>query len=184
MKPTSSQLKLTTLAFAMTLLVSGLTSGGAFASEGQHGHGLHHDSAFTTILGHYEEIRQMLLADRSAGLAEHANAIQDSVLALQKDFSSEKAGVRPGEGDKAKELLPALSKAAVELAEAPDIEVARQALYPLSKALVRYRKLATGELPVVAYCSMSKKSWLQPSGDIGNPYFGQAMPTCGEIVDG
>jgi hypothetical protein len=30
---------------------------------------------------------------------------------------------------------------------------------------------------------MHKKSWLQPAGDeIGNPYAGQSMPKCGEVV--
>ena len=34
--------------------------------------------------------------------------------------------------------------------------------------------------PAGAYCPMHKRSWLQPDGEIGNPYGG--MPRCGEIV--
>ena len=41
---------------------------------------------------------------------------------------------------------------------------------------------AFGKSTVVAWCSMSKKSWLQPAGEIGNPYYGKEMPRCGEVV--
>lgn len=32
------------------------------------------------------------------------------------------------------------------------------------------------------YCPMVKRSWLQPEGDVGNPYFGRKMPGCGNVV--
>ena len=38
-----------------------------------------------------------------------------------------------------------------------------------------------GDKPVVAYCSMEKKSWLQPKGAITNPYVDAAMRACGEV---
>lgn len=59
---------------------------------------------------------------------------------------------------------------------------ARAAMGELSKPLVRFREMATGEKPVVVYCSMEKKSWLQPEGEIGDPYLGQKMATCGQVV--
>ncbi len=34
----------------------------------------------------------------------------------------------------------------------------------------------------VVFCPMAKKAWIQPEGEIGNPYLGQEMPTCGEVV--
>ena len=37
--------------------------------------------------------------------------------------------------------------------------------------------------PEVVYCSMAKRSWLQPAGDITNPYYADAgMRGCGEIT--
>jgi len=37
--------------------------------------------------------------------------------------------------------------------------------------------------PSVAYCSMEKKSWLQPAGTpISNPYLDGGMRTCGQFV--
>ena len=78
--------------------------------------------------------------------------------------------------------------AAEALTGASDLGTARDAFYALSKPLVRWRAavVASGraedELPVVVYCSMAKRSWLQPAGTIGNPYHGQALAECGEIV--
>jgi hypothetical protein len=34
----------------------------------------------------------------------------------------------------------------------------------------------------VAYCPMARKSWLQKSGTIQNPYYGTAMSDCGRFV--
>jgi hypothetical protein len=43
--------------------------------------------------------------------------------------------------------------------------------------------LAAGEGPAVLYCSMKKRSWLQPDGETtGNPYYGREMPSCGEVI--
>ncbi len=169
---------------AVTLTFLAASNAFAGAGETDHDQDLRGDLSFSGILGHYEEIRQTLLADGTEGLAAHAKAIADTAEALSQDFSAEKAGVHLDQAAAARQILPEMSQAATRLAEASDLGAAREALYPLSKALVRFRKLATGDLPAVAYCPMVKKSWLQPGGEIGNPYFGQAMPTCGEIVDG
>ena len=72
---------------------------------------------------------------------------------------------------------------AVTLAQVPFDELeSLERLAELTKPLVRWHELIEGPRPVVAYCPMYKRSWLQPSGDleIGNPYGG--MPRCGEIV--
>ena len=60
---------------------------------------------------------------------------------------------------------------------------ARDAFYALTKPLVRYRFGVSGKRPMVVYCPMTKRSWLQPKGDVANPYHGQAMGACGEIVE-
>jgi hypothetical protein len=51
----------------------------------------------------------------------------------------------------------------------------------LTKPLVRWHALLEGSRPVVAYCPMVKKAWLQPDGAIGNPY-APSMLGCGEVV--
>ena len=51
--------------------------------------------------------------------------------------------------------------------------------------MVRYRAEVEGERPAVGYCPMAAKSWLQLDGEeIGNPYYGQSMASCGEVVEG
>ena len=142
------------------------------------------ESAFDGILVHYEAIWQALTQDTFDGVTEHGGAIQQIVSDLEGDFSAERAGVAADAAGEVEALLPELATAAESLSASDSLEAARDAFYDLSKPLVRYRKAATGQRPVVAYCSMAKRSWLQPEGEIGNPYYGSAMLTCGEVVDG
>lgn len=141
------------------------------------------DDAYTAMTGHYEAVRLALLNDTLDGAAEGARSIETSARALAKEFSSEQAGVPAEAAENARALLPEIAERASALAAAEDLDTAREALGELTKPLVRYRKL-TGDSEVqVAYCPMLKKSWLQKELDeIGNPYYGQEMPGCGDFV--
>lgn len=121
-------------------------------------------SGFDAVLGHYEAVRKALLADTVAGIPAHAQAIG-------KLAKSAPAG-----------LAPQIAEAASRLAAARDLTAARNAFYELSKPMVRWHEAAGAKGHVVAYCSMSKRSWLQPRGEIGNPYYGKSMARCGEVV--
>ncbi len=152
--------------------------------HGAHDHAKHvvAPSAFDEILGHYEQIRLSLLNDSVKGVAQHAKAIERRVGRLVSAFDAADAGVKADAAGPVKTLLPELRKRAAQLVLATDLGEARVAFGELSKPLVRYREAVSGDRPVVAYCSMVKRSWLQPKGEIGNPYGGQQMPHCGEIV--
>lgn len=145
-------------------------------------------TVFERVLEHYESVRLALVDDTLDDTAEHREALEAAVEALAGDFSAAVAGVDDANVGKVEELLGELSVAAGALSRAVDLGSARDAFYALSKPLVRWRaaRVASGhaeaELPVVAYCSMAKRSWLQPAGTIGNPYHGQSMAECGEIV--
>jgi len=76
---------------------------------------------------------------------------------------------------------PSIKQKATALGSAADLNAARQAFAALSDEVIKYRETRGGAKPVVAYCSMEKKSWLQPEGKIGNPYVGDSMRSCGEI---
>lgn len=67
------------------------------------------------------------------------------------------------------------------LAKASDLASARAAFASLSDEMIKVRTADKGERPMVAYCSMEKKSWLQPKGEISNPYTGAGMRKCGEV---
>lgn len=160
-------------------LALGLT---AVAFAGEHPHHGHGGSAFAAIVHHYEAARLALLHDKTEGLGEHADEIKATAEQLAAKFSADQAGVPADKADAAKALLPEIAAAAGELAKAGDIAAARDAFYALSQPLVRYREMVAGDRPVVVYCPMAKKSWLQPEGEIGNPYYGQSMARCGEVV--
>lgn len=149
---------------ALALLAGGAAGASAAAADD-----------LKVVLGHYEAVRQALLADRTAGIAGHAAAIEKTVRVL--------AAGAPGSRDAAtKELLPQVAAAASRLAAAKDLKAARAAFGDLSNPLIRWRETVGDPGPVVVYCSMVRKSWLQPRGELGNPYYGREMARCGEVV--
>ena len=106
---------------------------------------------FGELMKPYEEIRQALLHDTVEGVASKAEVIR------------KKADEATGDGE-IEPLLTEIAAAAGRLAEASDLEGAREAFYELSKTMVQYRSNVGGEeLPAVVYCPMVKRSWLQPS---------------------
>ena len=139
-------------------------------------------NAFREISEHYEAIRLSLVKDTMTDVAEHAGAIEHRAHQLETAFEAQAAGVPEEESSEAEALFPGLASAAARLAEAADLEQARDALFELSKPMGRYRKLAGIEGSMVVYCSMAKKAWIQPHGDVGNPYLGSEMSTCGEVI--
>ena len=156
----------------MLLLIGGMISVAA-ADEA---------NAFQEISEHYEAIRLSLVKDMMTDVTEHAKAIKHRMHDLASEFDAEEAGVLPDKSDECEALLPEVASAAGRLAEAGDLDEAREALFELSKPIGRYRKLAGVEGSMVVFCSMAKKAWIQPHGEIGNPYLGQEMPTCGEMI--
>jgi hypothetical protein len=69
------------------------------------------------------------------------------------------------------------------ISAAPDLKTARQAFGELSAVLIRWAGKGTGGKTIyIAYCPMVKKSWLQEGEEIANPFYGPAMPRCGEIT--
>jgi uncharacterized protein DUF3347 len=76
-----------------------------------------------------------------------------------------------------------IEAAATSLSEAADIGAAREAFGKLSDAVIAYAdatRTSPGADVATMYCPMVKKNWLQKDGAIKNPYFGKAMPGCGE----
>jgi hypothetical protein len=70
------------------------------------------------------------------------------------------------------------------MAAAKDIESIRAAFADLSKPMVMWASMSKPSGINVIYCSMKPGSWLQKGAEIHNPYYGAAMPTCGEIISG
>lgn len=160
------------VASLMWVLIGGMLSMAAAAES----------NAFRGILVHYEAIRLSLLADTMTDVTMHAKAIESRMDEFEKEFDARDAGVPAEKSAECQALLPEVSSAAEMLAETEDLDQAREALFALSKPIGRYRKLAGVEGSMVVFCSMANKAWIQPHGDIGNPYLGQEMATCGQVV--
>lgn len=75
----------------------------------------------------------------------------------------------------------AVAAKAEALAKAKDLAGARTAFAALSDEVIKVRAALKTGAPIVAYCPMEKKSWLQPKGEISNPYVDASMRTCGEV---
>jgi Cu(I)/Ag(I) efflux system membrane fusion protein len=136
----------------------------------------------TTALKPYEQIRVQLLNDTLDGVAVAANELHKVAVEKKKTLGGAHAK-HSEESHKLSVILDEIAAGTETIQKAAGIEGARDGFYEVSKALVRYRNLVNGEDGVVAYCPMVKRSWIQPEGELGNPYKGQTMPTCGEVVD-
>lgn len=139
------------------------------------------NSTFDEISVYYEAVRQVLMKDSTEGVVGHASAMRDAASSLRHDFSAESAGVPPDAAQAARELLPEVERRAGELAEATDLEAVRAAFSELTRPLARWHGLVEGDRPVVAYCPMVKKPWLQPDEAVGNPY-DPSMLRCGKVI--
>jgi hypothetical protein len=138
-------------------------------------------TSIAEIFGHYEAIRQVLIEDSTDGVAEQAAAIRRIAERLHADFNAERAGVGAEDAAAVRDLLPEVVDGAAKVAAAADLETIRLELAELTKPLVRWHALVQGERPVVVYCPMEKKAWLQPDEAIGNPY-APYMLRCGDVV--
>ena len=137
---------------------------------------------FGAMLEHYEKVRLALVVDDAGSVNKEAMAIAEQAQELFGDFTAEKAGVPAADAEKGKEIVGEIATAAAKVAEASDLASVRDAFFELSKPMGRYRKLTGDMSTIVAYCPMVKKAWLQPEGDLGNPYLGQEMPNCGNRI--
>jgi hypothetical protein len=171
-------MKLKTLATALLLVLAGGLSGIAGAEEVD----TSESSTFHALLKDYEAIRLSLLDDSLTHVVHRAESMTGQVTNLAQDFDAGRAGVAADKSAECEALLPEILSATTRLAEASNLDQAREAFFTLSQPMGRYRKLAGVEGSMVVYCSMVKKAWIQPHGEIGNPYAGQMMPTCGEMV--
>jgi hypothetical protein len=119
------------------------------------------------IVASYLQIHAALSADRIEG-------VKPAAAAIARDAA--KLGT-PGE---------AIVKAAKAMESAADLKAAREALGPLSDAIIA-AAAADGwkDLPglKVGYCSMVDRHWIQKDGKVNNPYYGSEMLTCGELKD-
>jgi len=126
----------------------------------------------------YLALAEDLAEDDPAPLPARADALESASQALGSTLPELSAAAR----ESAKTLR--------EAARAEDLAAARRAFGSLSAAVVARARVSPGWLSGLdAYeCPMADpfgfKVWLQPSGDMRNPYMGQAMLRCGGPAPG
>ncbi|HEV8658290.1 MAG TPA: CusA/CzcA family heavy metal efflux RND transporter, partial [Thermoanaerobaculia bacterium] len=110
----------------------------------------------------YESVRMSLLTGSLDSVKSNASALAaDARASNQREIAAD----------------------AERLANSGDIDRARHGFAVLSDAMIAYRARSNERpRPQVVYCSMAKHSWLQPKGEITNPYYAEAaMRGCGEV---
>lgn len=140
-------------------------------------------TAFSTMLHGYENVRVTLASDNFDGVAKRAAGIARVAGAAAKQYNASDAGVAAAHEAEGRAVLERVASAATALSRASNLEIAREVFGDLSNAMIDLRAIAEGERARVATCPMAKKSWIQPDGEIGNPYLGASMPKCGEFVE-
>lgn len=118
------------------------------------------------IIEPYLRIQQALNGDRISGLAAQAHAIEQQVAALGN-------------------ATEAMRSTAAALGRATDIAAARSAFAEFTTALLRYARQHNVDLTrhaQLAYCPMLQRYWLQHGTTVQNPYYGQRMSDCGNVV--
>lgn len=122
--------------------------------------------ALRALVATYLDVQAALASDRAEAVKSPAEKLTAQAVALGKDGT-------------------AIAAAATVMARAGDIAAARDALGPLSDAVIA-RVRADGSTEAVAdlrlgYCPMVKRSWIQRGDQVRNPYYGSQMLTCGEL---
>lgn len=136
------------------------------------------DQAMQPIVQGYLHIQEALAADKTEGVKTAAEQI--ATLADNLD-----AKTVTGEHAMHYKDVPAkIKKAALKLAQGETIGVMRETFKELSRPMAMWATMSKLEGIYVVYCPMAKGSWLQKDKTIRNPYHGQEMLHCGEIVGG
>ena len=134
------------------------------------------DSKMNEIAVKYLSIQEMLAADKTDAVAMNAAEI----VKLSKDLNVSKV---PEEHKMHFVNLPEkIGINAQKLSEAKNIKAMRAVFTELSKPMAMWASMIMPAGINVAYCSMAPGSWLQKGETIMNPFYGDSMLHCGEIV--
>ncbi|MBS1927089.1 MAG: DUF3347 domain-containing protein [Chitinophagaceae bacterium] len=135
--------------------------------------------SFSFCLGGYAQNKTSLVKNYVAIKNALVKSDQDLATAAIKTFYSEVK--KEGEFDKKKELLAATEK----LNNAKGLEKQREAFMNVSTTLWSIVKSGdkVNQPVFYQYCPMKKAYWLSTEKEIRNPYYGDAMLTCGKVVE-
>lgn len=133
--------------------------------------------SFTAVQQPYDAVRLALSADRLPAAKKEALKLR---MAAEAEAAWAKTAA--GRGPELAKPFTAVAAGASKIEWAPSITDARKAFGESSEALRAALKIAERDDFLVVYCPMVKLHWLQPRGEIRNPY-GSTMPNCGRVLN-
>ena len=124
------------------------------------------------LLTSYYGIKDALVADNSRKASASAGEFVKAANGIDYKIISE--------GN-----IHALLKDAGAISETTDLKKQREQFARLSTNMITLAKAVNlGTKPTYeTYCPMNKSSWLSESKTIKNPYYGNAMLNCGNVVE-
>jgi len=130
------------------------------------------DASPSALLTSYYSIKDALVSGNAAAASSNAEAFIKTAAGLNEK-------TLPVENKNA------LVKEATRLSATKDIKQQRELFASFSNDMAAFVKVAklSSEPVYQQYCPMKKALWLSSSKAIKNPYFGNAMLTCGKVVE-
>lgn len=129
------------------------------------------DQSIDGILKDYFKIHTALAQDSTEG-----------VLIAAKSINQKATSIRATDPEVQK-LLTQITLASRDF-QTSSLDEARDSFFELSKPLLAYLNQfhsQTGQY-YRYFCSMKKRAWIQPEKQTQNPYTGQAMAGCGDLI--
>lgn len=139
-------------------------------------------SEVSSVLQAYFQLKDALVASEKDKAAQQARIMEEKINQVKMTEMSQAAHQRW------MATLPKLKSTLKEINSQANIDAQRKAFIPLSKAVVLLaQSFGPFEKPVyVMYCPMANDdqgaNWLSASDEVLNPYYGDMMLRCGEVI--
>jgi len=141
--------------------------------------GIGQTSSLQELLRQYLDLKNQLVESNAVNAQKSATALNGKIENLAAQALSEK------EAKAFISLKDALSKHAKELSSQSDLAKQRVSFAGLSQSMIDlFKVVSVKETSLyVDYCPMKKAYWLSTEKTIRNPYYGNAMLSCGSIKE-
>jgi Cu(I)/Ag(I) efflux system membrane fusion protein len=134
------------------------------------------------LYGAYDELKNAFVDSNSGKAAQAAKRLVDGMHKLDMKL------IGAGEMNDWKDFSTVVETESANIIGNSDVDMQRVSFAPLSNGFYKILKMYGSSQPVYyQYCPMAFDNkgayWLSESKKISNPYFGQAMLTCGETKE-
>ncbi|MBL0882719.1 MAG: DUF3347 domain-containing protein [Chitinophagaceae bacterium] len=141
--------------------------------------GIGQTSSLQELLRQYLDLKNQLVESNAVNAQKSATVLNGKIENLAAQALSEK------EAKAFTSLKDALTKHAKELSSQSDLAKQRVSFAGLSQSIIDlFKVVSVKETSLyVDYCPMKKAYWLSTEKTIRNPYYGNAMLSCGSIKE-